>query len=233
MRTVAATQRTSQPDRHGEVREGLDVRWRVFLAACGLRLLPLPNDPGTALGLIAVANPAGILLTGGGDLIEYGGTDLDRQRTEVSLLTYATDTELPLLGVCRGMQLIQTAYGVPLTAVDGHRATRHHLSGASHDAVPAPAREVNSFHTLAAVGSRPPLQTLTMVGDVVESVRHLTRPVAGIMWHPEREPNPHPLDVALFRTHFGLDRARVGTRRDSPGPTGRVPVPPERSGWGR
>jgi gamma-glutamyl-gamma-aminobutyrate hydrolase PuuD len=195
MAVIAVTQRSCAPDRFGEVREGLDVRWRSFLGACGLTAMPVPNDPAMALALVDRARPDGILLTGGGDLLAYGGADPDREATERALLAVALDQAVPLHGVCRGMQFLLDATGVPLDRVDGHVATGHRLDGRS--------RVVNSFHAFAARTVSGQWRVTAACDGMVEAVAHQRAPITATMWHPEREVPPHPEDVAFFRTVFG------------------------------
>jgi N5-(cytidine 5'-diphosphoramidyl)-L-glutamine hydrolase len=191
---IAVTQRSCPPDSFGEVREGLDVRWRSFLAACGLTAMPVPNDPAMALELVDTARPHGILLTGGGDLLAYGGADAGREATERALLGLALDKRLPVHGVCRGMQFLLDSTGVPLHRVDGHVATAHRLDGRS--------RVVNSFHMLGASFVTRHWQVTATCGGMVEAVAHRQAPLTATMWHPERETSPHPEDVMLFRALF-------------------------------
>jgi N5-(cytidine 5'-diphosphoramidyl)-L-glutamine hydrolase len=73
-------------------------------------------------------------------------------------------------------------------------------------------KEVNSYHRLGALDSRPPLETWAVADDgVVKAVRHSTQRITGIMWHPERMAPFSPSDVALFRRIFGVAGA-VGVK---------------------
>jgi len=96
--------------------------------------------------------------------------------------------------VCRGMQLILHAMGVPLRHVDGHAGTRHEITG---------SRNVNSFHEFAAVGDAGPLTVLARSNDgVVEAVRHPLDAIEGMMWHPERCEPFDDEDARAFRRRF-------------------------------
>ncbi len=196
MRVVVATQRVIEPDRHGEVREGLDLRWSAFFRACGLSLLPLPNDPSLTPELVHRVGAVGVLLTGGGDLQRYGGTHEMRQRTEDALVAQAKADNRPVLGVCRGMQFLLDRTGVHLKEVDGHTGTRHAIDGPGH-------REVNSAHHLSATEVGQEWIIKASAGAAVEAVQHITLPWCGMMWHPERESPFHEDDVSFFRHWFG------------------------------
>ena len=64
------------------------------------------------------------VLTGGNDLAALGGYAPERDATENALLDAVESRGLPVLGVCRGMQLIQQRCAIPLRRVTGHVTTR-------------------------------------------------------------------------------------------------------------
>jgi N5-(cytidine 5'-diphosphoramidyl)-L-glutamine hydrolase len=195
---VAVSQRVVVDPEHGVRSDALDQRWWSFLAHCGLAPLPVPNDVEAARELVAGLPLRGIVLTGGNDLRVCGGDAPERDATEALLVESALRLGLPLLGVCRGMQVLQHRFGVPLQRVDGHVRERQTLR------VNGSERVVNSYHRWAATETRPPLRPWVVTPDgVVEAVRHETAPLLGIMWHPERIAPFAEEDTALFRGHFG------------------------------
>ena len=197
--TVAITQRVAVIPEYGERRDCLDQAWPRFLAACGLLPLPMPNVAGIALEMFRRGGLAGLVLTGGNDLAVLGGDAPERDAAENALLDEAESRGLPVLGVCRGMQLIQHRNKVPLMRVEGHVARRQLI-----DMRGAPA-EVNSYHGFGARESRPPLAVWAAAPDgVVKAIRHTSLPISGIMWHPERNAPFSADDVALFRSVFGV-----------------------------
>jgi N5-(cytidine 5'-diphosphoramidyl)-L-glutamine hydrolase len=200
VKTVAVTQRVSVAAERAERRDCLDQAWVRFLRACDLAPLVVPNILEVALGLCEAAPVAGLVLTGGNDLASLGGDAPERDAVEYSLLELAEQRGLPVLGVCRGMQVIQQRFAVPLRRVEGHVAARQAIC------IEGEREEVNSYHCYGAFESRAPLEVWAMADDgVVKAVRHSSRPITGIMWHPERRSPFAPTDVALFRRVFGLD----------------------------
>jgi gamma-glutamyl-gamma-aminobutyrate hydrolase PuuD len=160
--------------------------------------VPLPLDTEAAMVTMKATSCAALLLTGGDDLCEVGGQTPERDRLEENLVRTAACAKTPVMGVCRGMQLIVRAFGGELQEVDGHVATTHHLLG------PLGGREVNSFHRWAV--SRVPASlelTATTRDGSIEAIRHRTLPITAIMWHPERGEPFEAEDVRLFIAALG------------------------------
>lgn len=200
MKKVAITQRVSVVPESGERRDCLDQGWPRFLAACGLLPLALPNVIEVATALCAGADINGLVLTGGNDLTALGGDAPERDSTENALLDMAESRGLPVLGICRGMQVIQHRCAIPLRRVEGH-VTRHQVIR-----VEGERTQVNSYHRFAAFESRPPLDIWAVADDgVVKAIRHAARSTTGIMWHPERIDPFAAADVALFRRVFEVE----------------------------
>lgn len=200
MKPVAVTQRVTVIPDYGERRDCLDQAWTRFLTACGLLPVLIPNVLEAASALCESASIEGVVLTGGNDLVDYGGDAPERDAVENALLDLAERRGLPVLGVCRGMQVIQHRCAVPLRRVEGHVTP-----GLSIRMENDRTREVNSYHCFGAYESRPPLETWAVAEDgVVKAVRHSQRPLTGIMWHPERCDPFSPADMLLFRETFRI-----------------------------
>ncbi|WP_298363926.1 gamma-glutamyl-gamma-aminobutyrate hydrolase family protein [Azospirillum sp.] len=193
MTPIAITQRVVIDPNHGERRDALDQRWWSFLAACRLLPVPMPNAPEPALMLAERAGVRGLLLTGGDDI----GRTPERDETEGRLISWAEERDLPILGVCRGMQMLLTLAGATLEPVSGHVAVRHAVRFGDEMV------EVNSYHGLGVRAGAGALEAWGVAEDgVVEAVRHRCRPIVGILWHPEREATFSPRDVAFFKSLF-------------------------------
>jgi putative glutamine amidotransferase len=188
VKKVAITQRVSVVPEYGERRDCLDQAWPRFLAACGLMPLALPNVVEVAVALFTDADVAGLVLTGGNDLAALGGDAPERD---------AESRRLPVLGVCRGMQMIQQRCSVPLQGVEGHVTPNQVIR------VNGKRAAVNSYHRFGALESRRPLDVWAVADDgVVKAIQHADRSITGIMWHPERIDPFAAEDIALFRRVF-------------------------------
>lgn len=197
---IAVSQRVEVLADRGERRDALDQRWHDFLAACGCRALPIPNHAAAAAELLRRFSPAGALLTGGNDLGTLGGDAPERDAVEDDLLSWAAAQNLPAVGVCRGMQMIAHIHGARLERLEGHVATTHRVTGPSCD------RVVNSFHGWGLRQAPEAFHVLAQAPDgTIEAMRHSTRPVAAIMWHPERQKTFESADVALVKKWLELN----------------------------
>jgi len=214
LRPVLVTQRLVACDGRDEVRECLDRRWGPFLHAAGLLPVPLPSGLPVEAYLDRLP-AAGVLLTGGNDLAAVGGDQLSvaRDAFETAVLEAASQRGLPVLGVCRGMQLIAHLAGLPIERCSGHVATEHALEPALSSRYPAlrEPRRVNSYHQFtprspSGLSLSPASSELRVVlrsaDGEAEALEHASRRLVGIMWHPERYPTPRSMDLELFRQVF-------------------------------
>lgn len=156
-----------------------------------------------------VAGAAGVLLIGGGDVaperfglvVEGSAVDERRDAFETSLVHLAKAQGKPVLGVCRGAQVLNVALGGTLREVGGH-VQAGELTEASHavDVAPgtrlaqivgAPALEVNSSHRWAPDALGRDLVASGTAAGVIEAVESDERWWAvGIQWHVELLDDP-------------------------------------------
>lgn len=199
---LAISQRVTIDAATGERRDALDQRWTLFLSACGFSPVLIPNHATTARQLLNLDSISGVLLTGGNDLSAYGGDAPERDETEHRLIDWAEQAGVPVLGVCRGMQLLQSRSGVPLVRIEGHVGSRHSLL------LPDGPQVVNSFHNWGTTTTAPGWNIRAMADDgVVEAILHQDGQRAGLMWHPERESPFAPRDLHFIQQFFGRKRA--------------------------
>jgi putative glutamine amidotransferase len=136
----------------------------------------------------------GLILTGGDDF----GDDPLRDETEVALLAWAEFSAIPVLGICRGFQVMQQRLGGALEGVSGHVDNRHRVR---MDGV---LREVNSYHHMAVRRLAEGFIPLAIAeDDSIEAAYDERRRWLGVMWHPERGP-AETSDTVRIRAHFDL-----------------------------
>jgi N5-(cytidine 5'-diphosphoramidyl)-L-glutamine hydrolase len=200
MKTIAITQRVATDPRYKERHDCLDQAWIRFVLGCGLMPVPVPNTTEAARALCQKVTVDGIVLTGGNDLAVLGGDAPERDTAESALLDLAEKRRLPVLGVCRGMQVLQHRLGISLTRVSGHVAPRQVIR------IDGRSVEVNSYHNFGTVENRAPFEVWAVAEDgVIKAIRDPRRRVVGIMWHPERLDPFASRDRDMFRNLFATN----------------------------
>jgi len=195
MRRVGITQRQVSVEGRDERRDALDVRLSALLWSEGLCPVPLANAIDDVAGYIDALSLDALVLSGGDDL----GVTPERDAFESGCLAVARALAMPVLGICRGLQVINVTCGGTLTSVAGHVAVRHQVTGAFVGG----SREVNSFHAhgVTSEGLAPELEALAHAPDgSVEALRHRELPWWAIMWHPERDEPTDSSDRAMLRS---------------------------------
>jgi len=194
---ILYTQRVEVIAGYNERRDCADQQIAAFLWACGFAPVPVNNLPERIEQYVEILQPEGIVLTGGNDLAAYDGNAPERDAAETKLIDIAMQQNIPLLGFCRGMQMLASHFGGKLIKVSNHVAQRHLLQGQMA------GREVNSYHNYAVADLPADFEELAWTeGGILEAMRHKQWRLMGIMWHPEREQSFCSEDMALFQHFF-------------------------------
>lgn len=181
--------------------------------AGGMPLVLPPSEAGTADPGAALEPFDALVLTGGADIDPslYGeqpdqatkNTRLERDLFELALAGAAIERDMPLLGVCRGCQLLNVALGGTLDQHMADAAMHLHTPGqfSDHDvrlepgslaarAAGAQQLSVRSHHHqgIASVGDGLTASAWAEPGGAIEAIELRDRRWAlGILWHTEEE----------------------------------------------
>ncbi len=195
-------------------------------------LLPHANDPNETLNILD-----GLLLTGGADVhpLSYNaqhdgtssGVDQKADMWEIGLVHEAARRGMPVLGICRGMQIMAVAFGGSLlqnlVEVEGHPAMSQldaeAILNLRHNVVFDPScslaaiyqvheRQINTIHHQAVIDAGQMRAVGMGTGNVIEAIEapeQKTWPALGVQWHPEKM--HEAIEERLF-THFVASAAQ-------------------------
>jgi putative glutamine amidotransferase len=188
-------------------------------------LLPILTEGPAAASLMDRLD--GILLSGGGDIapMQYGDSptcdlravDHDRDRFELDLARLALKRKMPLLGICRGLQVLNVACEGSLIqdissqaessiqhdtirGVDGTHLVKLAPDSGLRDLLRVEQIQVNSAHHQAVDTLGQGLRTYAWSEDgIIEALEVIGHPFGiGVQWHPERMIH-HPASQALLK----------------------------------
>jgi len=163
--------------------DALERIWYKFLV--GHDLLVIPNSC-----LIDHIDADCVIITGGPD-------SMARHCTENKVYSYAREHDIPVIGICHGGFVINDLEGGDNGHIDNHH-------GVDHDVVmQGRTYTVNSYHSQCISTLAPDLLPMAWDNDNhVEAFHHKSKPIYGVIWHPERQSTPvlpDAINELLFR----------------------------------
>lgn len=193
---IGLTMRVVETAGYQETRDALAWLWQSFMSTTLPKALwmPVPNLAREIISYIQDWQLNGFIITGGNDLFEYP----HRDETELALLEYALKNDLPVLGVCRGLQIMAHFFGYKITPCRGHAGTRHEVNMSQCSLT------VNSYHNICGPSEiESPLVPFAWDKEGrIEGFYHQDKPLKAIMWHPERESPVSNFDKDLVQELF-------------------------------
>lgn len=189
---IGITSRTETANSYYEVRDCLAQDWSHFMYSFCPTVcwVSLPNIGRAIVDYVLQWQLDGFIFSGGNDI----GDNLRRDLTEQTLLNFAISKNLPVFGVCRGLQLFQQYFGGLLSPCPdkSHVAKEHTITLESSSLNVGFPLElvVNSYHSWGVrLGDlAPSLEVLARSGDgFVEAIHHPKKPIIAVQWHPERK----------------------------------------------
>ncbi len=202
MRLVGVSQRVDFLSNRSEYRDGLDQRLIAFIKLSGFLPVPVPNKlilssdrdkrKKELLNWVKGLDLSAFVLSGGNDVSD----NKERDDNENWLLDYAEDKKLPVLGICRGMQILGVRNGGLLKSIDHHSNSLHEIKGKI-------SGSVNSFHKFSFEQLPNDFNLLAKAKDgCIEAIEHKKMPWEGWMWHPERFETFRKSDVERLKYIF-------------------------------
>ena len=203
--------RVVEASHYKEVRDSISHDWFSFLSLFHVVPILVPNHLKDPVGYIRSLKADMILLTNGNDVgygIEDPSSDLsiskERDLTEFKLLQHAIEKKLPVLGVCRGMQVINCFFQGKIQKLNSfQKSSQLHVNKIhpidiidTHfiDCI-GTKLTVNSFHDFGVffddISNELKSFAISRHDHINEGLYHPSLPILGIQWHPEREQPSH------------------------------------------
>lgn len=215
MKKVGITQRVMPIPAYKERRDELDQRWSALALALDLVPIPLPNiSPEHLPLLLDTLQLDAVLLSGGNSLVSLEPDSPDRaperDAFEAKLIEESIKRDLPLLGICRGMQMLQSYFGGSLEPVlsGAGAGIYHELSVTTENNTHFSFLNhisVNTYHNWGIAESAPGFTVFVRDSfGQIEGFFHSQYRIAGLMWHPEREYPYKKHDIQLMRQFLWL-----------------------------
>ena len=192
LKKIGISLRVEKIEKFNEKRDTIRHDWINFLQKLDYFPVLIPNNLTDVEDYISELKLNGIILSGGDNIGEFP----ERDQTENKILEYAIKNSIPVLGVCRGMQLINTFFNGTISenSNSGHVGKPHNIDIMNpslvnlfgHDKL-----EVNSFHNNLIkkddIGDGLDVFALSEKDFTIEGCFHKKYPIIGVMWHPERD----------------------------------------------
>ena len=158
-----------------------------------------------------------------GPLLLCGGTDIGkdpvRDQKEFNWIKEALDSEYPIIGICRGMQILNKYFGGEVTTLEDLVVESHRSDDFSDDA--DHSERISQFHLVEGLDGKSIMvnsrhhQYCSKVADnftvtyrsltddsIPEAFEDLDRNIWAVQWHPERvesDNNLYPLDKVFAK----------------------------------
>ena len=177
----------SMRERAGE--DTLERKYISFFSNRGFHVVPVPNDVENLECLMIEAD--GFVLSGGGDV----GKQKNRDKVEKRMLEFAIQNNIPVFGICRGMQFINCYFGGSLRKINHHVRKEHNVY--VKKVLKNNTYLVNSFHdySIDTLGKELEVFATTHNGEIEGIYNDL---LLAVQWHPERMFIPTQLDENLI-----------------------------------
>jgi carbamoyl-phosphate synthase small subunit len=192
---VAPQKRASRTLRVAAYDYGIKTNILRRLAAhnCEVRVFPASTPAAELLAW----KPDGIFLSNGPGDPAAVGYAIDNVKALV-------DAEVPMFGICLGHQLLALGLGASTYKLKfGHRGANHPVKHFASGQVEITSQNHGFAVDPASLPDSVEVTHQNLYDGTVEGLRHVTKPVYSVQYHPEASPGPHDADY-LFRQFVDL-----------------------------
>ena len=184
MKKIAISLRVASIGKYEEKRDSISYDWLKFFNKLDIFPILIPNLIQDLELFLDEVKIDGIILSGGDNI----GEDEMRDSTEKKIITYGIKKNLPIIGICRGMQVLNLNFNgkVRFNEAIDHAGKKHEIQLKEEKLI------INSYHNNLIknedeLGDNLKSIAIASNDKTIEGFKHEKLPVFGIMWHPERE----------------------------------------------
>ncbi len=203
MKKIGISLRVQNIQPYNEKRDSISQDWMIFLQKLNLMPILIPNNIDNIGNYISELKLDGIILSGGDNIGDFPERDV----TEKNIIEIAEKSSIPIIGICRGMQVINNFFGGKLTKKDDEEhINNNHGIVLSDDFQFSNTNSiiVNSYHNniieFDDLGKNLIPFAKHENDNTIEGFRHIKLPIIGVMWHPERKQDEN--SIKLFKEIF-------------------------------
>ena len=187
---VAPLRRATRPLRVAAYDFGIkrNILRRLTTHGCSVRVFPASAPASDLLAW----EPDGIFLSNGpGDPAAVGYA--------VENITTLVAGDTPIFGICLGHQLMGLALGAKTFKLKfGHRGANHPVKDLASGAIEITSQNHGFAVDPESLPSTTKVTHLNLYDGTVEGLRHVSKPIFSVQYHPEASPGPHDADY-LFQ----------------------------------
>jgi len=166
----------------------LSKDWYEYAKKININLIPY--DYIFSKNRLDQLNFKGVIFSGGNDLYKLNKKKENamRDRNEIRLLKYVIARKKPILGVCRGFQLISNYFNTPLIRKPNHVRVNHTLYLKNSKFIKAKALRVNSYHNYCIENLSKKFNVVSRhLDNTIEIAENIKKNILCLMFHPERK----------------------------------------------
>jgi len=191
---VGISLRVTNAPNYDEKRDSLSQEWPQFLESVDAIPIYIPNTLKDVTSFLENVHVDSLILSGGDNI----GDNSERDQTEQQIIEYGIKNNIPIFGVCRGMQFINSYFGgsIHKTANSIHVGVKHQieiLNSNLSSMLNKKLVEVNSYHyniiSDNVLANNLKVFAVCNTDKTIEGFFHKDLPIIGVMWHPERDSN--------------------------------------------
>ena len=189
---IGISLRVTNAEQYSEIRDALSHDWPLIFEKMNIFPVLIPNAISNVGEFLEKMQLDGFLLSGADNI----GDNADRDKTEQEIIRFGLEYNLPIFGVCRGMQVINKYFHGEIETLTNsmHVGNPHSvniINSSFSTLLKTNSIKVNSYHNNIIkqdiLGDELEPFAISPKDETIEGFFHKKFPIVGVMWHPERD----------------------------------------------